>query len=37
MPGGVDHVMINCPNFAASIEFYAWLMPKIGYSGRHDL
>jgi len=37
MPGGVDHVMINCPNFEAAIEFYAWLMPKIGYSGRHDI
>jgi glyoxylase I family protein len=37
MPGGIDHLMINCPNFDAAVAFYAWLMPKVGYGGRHDV
>ena len=31
MPPGVDHLMINCNEYAAAINFYAWLMPSIGY------
>jgi glyoxylase I family protein len=37
MPGGIDHLMINCREFDAALEFYAWLMPKLGYGGRHDI
>jgi hypothetical protein len=31
MPPGIDHVMINCNDYAAAIAFYSWLMPRIGY------
>jgi glyoxylase I family protein len=27
----LDHLMINCNDYAAAIRFYSWLMPKIGY------
>jgi glyoxylase I family protein len=32
MPPGIDHLMINCNDYAAAISFYSWLMPQIGYS-----
>jgi glyoxylase I family protein len=31
MPGGIDHLMINCNEYEAAVRFYSWLMPKIGY------
>ncbi|HZP46728.1 MAG TPA: VOC family protein [Candidatus Binataceae bacterium] len=31
MPPGIDHVMINCLDYASAIRFYAWLLPEIGY------
>ena len=30
MPG-IDHLMINANRYEASVKFYSWLMPKIGY------
>ena len=28
---GIDHLMINANQYEASVKFYSWLMPKIGY------
>jgi glyoxylase I family protein len=28
---GIDHLMINANRYEESVEFYSWLMPKIGY------
>jgi glyoxylase I family protein len=35
MPG-IDHLMINANNYQASVKFYAWLMPKLGYAEQHE-
>ena len=35
MPG-IDHLMINANNYQASVKFYSWLMPKIGYPEKHE-
>jgi glyoxylase I family protein len=34
MPG-IDHLMINANQYEASVKFYSWLMPKIGYPEMH--
>ena len=34
MPG-IDHLMINANQYEASVKFYSWLMPKIGYPEKH--
>jgi glyoxylase I family protein len=31
MSSGIDHLMINCNDYASGVAFYTWLMPKIGY------
>lgn len=31
MSSGIDHLMINCNDYAAAVRFYSWLMPKLGY------
>lgn len=31
MNGGIDHLMINCNDYAAATRFYSWLMPTLGY------
>ena len=33
---GIDHLMINANRYEASVKFYSWLMPKIGYSEKHE-
>jgi catechol 2,3-dioxygenase-like lactoylglutathione lyase family enzyme len=33
---GVDHLMINANRYEASVEFYSWLMPQIGYPEKHE-
>ena len=35
MPG-IDHLMINANRYEASVKFYSWLMPKIGYPEKHE-
>jgi glyoxylase I family protein len=35
MPG-IDHLMINANHYEASVKFYSWLMPKIGYPEKHS-
>ena len=31
MGGLIDHIMINTNDFDKALEFYNWLMPKMGY------
>ena len=33
---GIDHLMINANRYEASVKFYSWLMPKIGYPEKHS-
>jgi len=35
-PGRVHHVFINVRHLARSRDFYAWLMPQLGYEGSWD-
>jgi len=35
MPG-IDHLMINANRYEASVKFYSWLMPQIGYPEKHE-
>jgi glyoxylase I family protein len=34
--GGVHHVFINVTDLGRSKEFYAWLMPRLGYPASWD-
>ena len=33
---GIDHLMINANRYEASVKFYSWLMPQIGYPEKHE-
>jgi glyoxylase I family protein len=33
---GIDHLMINANRYEESVKFYSWLLPKIGYSEKHE-
>jgi catechol 2,3-dioxygenase-like lactoylglutathione lyase family enzyme len=33
---GIDHLMINANRFEASVKFYSWLMPLIGYPEKNE-
>ena len=33
---GIDHLMINANKYDASVRFYSWLMPKIGYPEKNE-
>ncbi|HKV55196.1 MAG TPA: VOC family protein [Candidatus Binataceae bacterium] len=30
--GGFDHLMVNCNRYKEAVQFYAWLMPEIGFT-----
>jgi len=36
MEGIIDHVMINANDHKRAVEFYSWLMPKLGYPEKMD-
>ena len=33
---GIDHLMINANHYELSVQFYAWLMPLIGYPSKQE-
>ncbi|HVN29912.1 MAG TPA: VOC family protein [Candidatus Binataceae bacterium] len=33
---GIDHLMINANRYEASVKFYSWLMPLVGYPEKHE-
>ncbi len=36
MAGRIDHTIIAVNRYEQACQFYAWLMPKIGYPQMHD-